>query len=127
MRVPSTGCCCGKSFAYFVPGLMRPTSYFCSSSKVSSLMAGPGLSSHWPSGPRVMSGLRRRSWWTTTTPSFVIAMSHSIVSTPRSSAFWKAGSVFSGSEAAGAAVALEIEGVGGEGEQKGGDERRSLE
>ncbi len=96
IRVPSAGSWYLNSPAYFVPGFRRPTSYFCSSSKVRSAMFGPGPSSHLPSGPRVVSGFSRRSWWTTTTSSFVIAMSHSIVSTPSSRAFFQPGTVFSG-------------------------------
>src|SRR5258706_13089006 len=59
-------------------------------------MSGPRLSSHFPSGPRVMLGSSAGSCETTTTSSFVIAASNSSVATPSASPFANAGSVFSG-------------------------------
>src|SRR6187397_1640931 len=59
-------------------------------------MSGAGAVTHLPSGPRATSGLRRRSWWITTTPSRVTPTSISSVSAPISIASAKLGSVFSG-------------------------------
>ena len=58
--------------------------------------SGEGPFTHSPSGPRATSGLRRRSWWITTTPSRVMPTSSSSVLTPISMASENEGSVFSG-------------------------------
>ena len=76
----------GKAIAVLAAGLDAATSKCLNSSSVISRTARVGGLSQRPSVPRVMSGLRRASWLTTTTPSLVIAVSSSSVLTPINSA-----------------------------------------
>ncbi len=84
-------------------------------------MSGVGASTQCPSGARAISGLSRRSWWITTTPSFVTPVSSSSVRDADGERCGEGGQRVLGGEAAGPAMALQVECRCDHGDKQGSD------